>query len=35
MEYLTSRVVSFALLELVMLALVLAPLLGLLRRRET
>lgn len=35
MEYLTSRIVSFALLELVMLAFVVAPLIGLLRRRET
>lgn len=34
MEHLTTRIVSFGVVELVMLALVLAPLAGLLRRRD-
>ena len=34
MEHLTARIVSFGALELVMLALILAPLVGLLRHRQ-
>jgi hypothetical protein len=34
MEHLTARLVSFGVLELAMLGLVLAPLVGLLRRRD-
>jgi len=34
MEHLTTRIVSFAVLELVMLTFVMAPLIGLLRRRR-
>jgi len=34
MDHLTSRIVSFAVLEVFMLALIVAPVVGLLRRRE-